>query len=262
MYGDPKAKIEEIIRNGYDFKFGDYLSKGFSLLQKNLGGFIVFTLVFIILSAVINFIPFIGWLANSLFISPALTVGFYLVARKLDLGKNTEFGDFFKGFDFVGQLAITALVMTGIILATLIPFYFAGGGSEFMNWYLEILKNPATAAENPVPDIPSWSVLLVLPAIYLGIAYSWSYMFVAFYNMSFWDAMESSRKLITQKWLIYFAFMIVLGLVAAAGFILLCVGILAAIPAIYCMQYAAFADVTKLNSETGNTDNIEQHLVE
>lgn len=260
MNGNHKARIEEIIRSGYDFKFGDYLSKGFSLLQKNLGGFILFTVVYVILSAVVSFIPLVGPIANSLFLSPALTVGLYLVARKLDKGEGTEFGDFFKGFDFVGQLALTALVMIGIIIASLIPFMIAVGGTGIFGWYMDALQNPINAGEPP--SLPFWSFILLVPAIYLGVAYSWSYLFVAFYKMSFWDALESSRKLISQKWVTYFAFSIVLGLIAAAGLILLCVGILASVPAIYCMQYAAFEDVTKLNAETEGGSDIEQHLVD
>lgn len=260
MNGDPKARIDEIILNGYNFNFGDYISRGFALLQKNLGGFILFSLVFIVLSSVISFIPYLGTVANSLFISPALTVGFYIVAHKLDKVEQTEFGDFFKGFDFIGQLALTALVMGLIVLATLIPFGLSVANTGIFEWFMDAQQNPVNIGDPP--SLPAWSYLLLIPAIYLSLAYSWSYMFVVFHNMSFWDAMESSRKLITQKWLMYFAFSIVLGLIAAAGLIIVCVGLLASVPAIYCMQYAAFADVTYLNRESSGNDNIERHLVD
>ena len=45
------------------------------------------------------------------------------------------------------------------------------------------------------------------------------------------------------------------------GVLLLCVGILASMPAAYCMIYAAFADLTKLNAEPEEGGGIEQHLV-
>ncbi|MBI5914828.1 MAG: hypothetical protein HY842_05585 [Bacteroidetes bacterium] len=260
MNENPKVKIDQILAQGIDFKFGDYIGQGFSLLQKNLGGFIGFTLVFIILSAVISLIPIVGTIANSLFISPALTVGFYLVARKLDRNEGTEFGDFFKGFDFIGQFALTAVVTGLILLVSMIPFIISVWGTGLFDWYQEAMQNPAAASDPP--SIPFWSIILLAPAIFLGLAYSWSYLFVAFHGMSFWDAMEASRRILMKIWPVYFAFTIVVGLIMAAGIILLCVGLLASLPAGYCMVYAAFADVTKLNVEPDPGDEIEQHLVE
>ena len=125
MTEDPRAKIERILSEGNDFKFGDYISQGFAILQKNLGGFIGFAAIFIVLSMVIGLIPFIGSFANSLVVTPALTAGAYLVARKLDRGEGTEFGDFFKGFDFTAQLALGALVTILFTLISLVPFGIA-----------------------------------------------------------------------------------------------------------------------------------------
>jgi hypothetical protein len=179
----------------------------------------------------------------------------------LDKGETAEFGDFFKGFDTIGQLALTALVMNLILIGSLVPFFLAISSSGLISWYMELMQNPTDFGD--IPQIPSWSGLLILPAIYLGVAYSWAYKFVVFYKMSFWDALESSRKLITKKWGIFFLFMLVAGLIGAAGVILLCVGILATLPVVYCAVYASFADVTKLNEAgTDSSDNIEKHLVE
>ncbi len=256
------TRIQQLIQDGYEFRFGDYIGKGFDLFKKNMGGFILFTVVFIVVYVVINFIPVIGAIANALIISPVLLVGAYLVAHKVDEGQATEFSDFFKGFDFVKQLAMTALFQSVIIYASLIPFALAVQNTGIFQWYMEAATNPMGAMDS-MPELPMWSVILIAPAIYLSIAYSWSYLFVAFYNMRFWDAMESSRKLISKKWLTIFAFSIVIGLIVGVGAILLCVGIFATLPAALCMQYAAFKDVTQLerDSETSG-DDLEQHLVD
>ncbi|MCB0517754.1 MAG: hypothetical protein H6577_05095 [Lewinellaceae bacterium] len=260
MNGDPKARIEAIIQEGYDFKFGEYISRGFDLLQKNLGGFILYTLVYLAIVMVVQFIPFIGPVAVQFFISPALTVGFFLVAHKLDRGETAEFGDFFRGFDYIGQLALTSLVMTVIIIASIIPFFLAVAGSGLFEWYMDAMQMKTEIGD--LPQMPGWAFLLLLPAIYLGIAYYWAYMFVVFHNLTFWEALESSRKLITKHWFIIFAFLLVTGLIMLAGAILLCIGILASLPAGMCMIYAAFADVTRLNAEPSSGDDIERHLVD
>ena len=256
------AKIEAIINEGYDFKFGDYISRGFDIVKKNWGGFIGFTILFLIITVVISFIPIVGTIANSLFIAPALTVGFYIVAHKLWKGENTEFGDFFKGFDHIGQLALTALVQSLIVLASMIPFFFVIKDSGLIQWYIDLMSDPVGMQGSVPPTPPAWSFLLLLPTIYLAVSYSWSYMFVVFHKMQFWDAMESSRKLITKKWFMFFLFYIVVGLIGGLGIIVLCIGLLFTLPAVYCMQYAAFEDVTQLNAEGGGeNDDIEQHLI-
>ncbi|TAK49639.1 MAG: hypothetical protein EPO28_00510 [Saprospiraceae bacterium] len=262
MNGDTTDKIDEIIQNGYDFRFGDYISKGFSLLQKNIGGFIIYAVVTLVLIMVINFIPIIGALVSNFILTPILTVGAYIVAYKLDKGEQTEFGDFFKGFEYIGPLALTALATFAIMMLSLIPFFLAVSSSGLIAWYMDVLQNPMSMSGVSIPSIPGWSFLLLLPAVYFAVAYNWAYMFVVFYKMSFWDAMESSRKVISKNWMIIFLFLFVSGLIAAAGIIVLCVGILVTFPAYLCMNYSAFADVTQLGTESKESDNIENHLVD
>ncbi|HHM21151.1 MAG TPA: hypothetical protein ENJ20_03915 [Bacteroidetes bacterium] len=261
MNENPISKIEQIINEGYDFKFGDYISRGFDIVKKDWGAFLGFTLIFFLITIVVSIIPFIGSFAYNLFIGPPLVVGYYIVAHNLWNGRTTKFSDFFKGFDYIGQLALTALVQGLIILVCFIPFILALWKSGLVEWYVEALSDPMAFRGNLPPTVEWWHYLLLLPVFYFSIAYSWSYLFVAFYKMSFWDALESSRKLITRQWFLVFVFMIVAFFIMMAGVLALCIGILFTLPAFYCMIYAAFADVTRLNEESQSDDNIEQHLV-
>lgn len=268
MNEETKQKLDAILRNGYEFKFGDYLGRGFELLQKHLGGFILYTLVFIMIyfvaSLVGGFIPIVGSFAVGLFLVPQLMAGFYLAAHQLHRGETPEFSSFFKGFDFIGQLALMTLVKTLLVLLAFAPFVLAvWGNSDLIQWYWEIIQNPAAAAEaaqNPPTMPPAWTFLLLLPVLYLSVAYALAPMFVVFYRLDFWNSLEYSRKLVTKKWFIFFAFYLVAGIIMMAGILLLCVGILASIPAVTCTYYAAFEDVTQLNREPAG-DDIEKHLI-
>ncbi len=267
MNGDPNAKIERIIEEGYDFKFGDYISRGFDILQKNFGGFILFSLLSVLIMGVVIFIPILGLLAVLLLLGPALMAGIYLVAHKVWRGEHTEFGDFFKGFDYAGQIVLVTLVsfLIGQILS--IPYYLAN--SELYSWYMDMfqvmMNDPASFADfaemGQPPQPPFWTYLLMLPSIYISVAYNWALQFVVFYKMGFWDALEASRRVITKKWFMVFLFLIVIGLIMAAGFIVLCIGVFVTFPAYLCMNYAAFEDVTQLNAEPQEGDDIEQHLI-
>jgi hypothetical protein len=256
-------KIERIINEGYDFRMGDYISQGLNTVQKNLGGFILYALAMFVILAVVNFIPIIGALLNQFILGPALTVGAYLVANKIRKGESTEFSDFFKGFDYVRPLALTALGIFVVTILAMLPFVFLGGGMELFSWYMDMMQDPM-GMQGTVPDFgfSILSFLLLLPAVYLGVAYSWAYKFVVFYDMSFWDAMEASRKVITKKWFMIFIFMIIIGIIAGLGILLLCVGILFTFPAYLCMNFSAFADVTRLDEEGDAMEEIERHLVD
>jgi uncharacterized membrane protein len=261
---DEKAKIDKIIQESNDFKLGDYLGRGFELFQKDIGGFVVFTLIFFILSMVIGVIPFVGSIANSFFIGPALTVGIYLVARRLDRGEPTEFGQYFKGFDFMGKLPLVALATAVITSLALVPFALVVWDPAWLEWYQEVVQNPGS----PPPAIPVmpplWSLLLLLPLFYIGIVYSFSYHFTIFHGLDFWSAMEASRRLLTKHFFMFFVFGLVLGLILVVSLCLFCIGILAGFPIVYCALYAAFADLTKLNAapEATEGEGLERHLVD
>ena len=87
-------RLQEIIDHGYEFKFGDYIGKAFSLFGKNVGGFMLFMFLFFMILLVCNLIPFLGMIGQILIPVPLLA-GVYIVGNKLDKGEPTEFGDFF-----------------------------------------------------------------------------------------------------------------------------------------------------------------------
>ena len=114
---------------------------------------------------------------------------------------------------------------------------------------------------NP-PEISPIYSLLQIPSYYLSIAWVWADLFILFKGMSFWDAMESSRKVVTKKWFHMLGLIIVLVLIALVGALLCGLGLLVAIPLMSCVVYASFADVVGLYDVEDNQDDILDHLVE
>ena len=208
MKDSTKNRIQEIIQNGYNFNFGDYISEGFNIMNKNVGSFIAFFLIYAFLSL---FSQALGALSIfSTFILTPIMLGLYLVAHKVQTGKPHEFGDFFKGFQFIGPIALLLLIQFGLYLLAMLPFGLYMGltvfpelqdislgdfnPSENPEYFLEILTSISA-------EVNSFLILLtLLPVIYLGISWSFAPFFVIFYNYSPWDALETSRKLITKKW--------------------------------------------------------------
>jgi uncharacterized membrane protein len=72
--------------------------------------------------------------------------------------------------------------------------------------------------------------LLVLPGIYLSIAYSFAPYLIVEKNMGVWEALETSRKAITEYWWRYFGLMLVAVLLVIVGSIPLLLGLIWVIP--------------------------------
>lgn len=262
-----KERINDLINNGYNFKFGDYISEGFRIVQKNIGLFVGYTVIYFLMSSVMGSIPVIGSLA-SIVISPVLMAGFYIVAHKVQNNREAEFSNFFDGFKDFKEIAIAAVMITLITVGLfVVPFLLIVGVDNLMgifNAYQEFISTADPYVFEGVFDIFKerwWLIFLgMIPAIYFSISYYWTYLFIIFYKLPAWEAMEASRKTVTKNWGIIFLFLFVVGLIGGMGIILLFIGILFTIPVMTSAIYASFADVTKLNYAEDH--DISEHLVD
>ncbi len=116
----------------------------------------------------------------------------YMFLRRMR-GETVQIGDIFAGFN----LALLNLVMCGLVKWLLICLGF---------------------------------VACILPGIYLGVGYVFAIPLVIDKKMDFWPAMELSRQVVHKHWWSTFALVIVLALVAFAGFLVCGVGELITIP--------------------------------
>lgn len=207
--------LEGLLQKDYTVKIGEYINSGWSLFQKNAGPFIGFTILVALINILIAKInqsasP-VGSLI-SILISGPLNAGFLIVAFKLLRDRATSFGDFFRGFNYYLPLFLVSLV-SGVMV-------FIG------------------------------FLLLIIPGIYLAIAYTFALPFVLEKKMNFWDAMELSRKLISKNWFAFFGFVLVLGLINIAGALVFGLGLLVTIPLSVGAIAAAYADIVGLPPAT------------
>ena len=73
-------------------------------------------------------------------------------------------------------------------------------------------------------------ILCILPGIYLAVGYVFALPLVIDKKMEFWTAMEVSRRVVHEHWWSTLALVIVVALVALAGFLVCGVGELITIP--------------------------------
>jgi uncharacterized membrane protein len=73
-------------------------------------------------------------------------------------------------------------------------------------------------------------LLLVLPGIYLMLAYAMAMPLLIEKNMGIWEAMETSRKAVGKRWFTVFALFLLLGVVCILGAIPLGIGLIWVMP--------------------------------
>ena len=189
---------------------GDYFKTGWGLFKQYPGGFVGFCLLNLVIQVALNAIPFVGPVASLAVTSP-LFMGNFIVSAKLLQGQTPEFRDFFAGFQYYLPL----------LLLSLVAGLFIGIGT----------------------------ILLVIPGVYLAVAYMFASYLVVDRRLDFWPAMELSRLTVNPRWFGYFAFMLLVALLNLAGAIALGVGLLVTIPLSFCTVTAAYADLFGFQSK-------------
>ena len=200
-------QLEKLFRFFPEFSIQESLLKGWDYFRAQPLNSVAFTLLVFSIQGISTYFLDDFSLVLSILISPPLTAGFFLVANRISRGVEVEFSSFFDGFSFWGILIVTSLI-SGILT-------FLG------------------------------VIALIIPGIYLAVAFMFGIPFALFSGMDFWNSLELSRKLITRNWWKFFGFVIVLIVVNILGLLFFLVGILITIPVSYYAIYAIFEELTR-----------------
>jgi hypothetical protein len=100
-------QLNEIVQRPYTVDISQFLKRAWQILLSNLGGFVGFT----ILALVILF-PLYFTVLGSILVMPALISGYFFVAFRIAQNKTVSFSNFFDGFreGFFGRLLLLFIV--------------------------------------------------------------------------------------------------------------------------------------------------------
>lgn len=153
---------------------------------------------------VILTIAFSTWVVGLILFGP-LTAGFYYIIFNRIRGKEIYIGDIAKGFN----------VFVPTLLAGILINIFVSIGYFF----------------------------LIIPGIVISALYMFALPLIIEKNMDFWQAMETSRKLVSRNIFELSVFMLVLMIFLVIGFILLLVGFFIALPIVVAATAYAYCDL-------------------
>lgn len=237
---DTSTLSPDIFARDYDLDIGGCISGGWNLLKNNMGLLVLAVLVYGLIEgaiALLGMIPFIGPLFSlaNLFVIGPLLGGIYYVFLKAVRKSPAEVGDVFAGFRtrywqlFLGNLVPGLLAGLCMIPAVIVAV-------------LTILPFTMHHA-HPGPAILVVAALVVLiglvPMIYLSVSWMFTLPLIIDKGLTFWPAMETSRKMVGKHWWTVFGFLIICGLVNLVGVLACCAGLLFTIPIVFgAMMYA------------------------
>jgi uncharacterized membrane protein len=181
---------------------GRWLGEGWALVKADLGNYIVISLLFAVLSGV----PFL---------QGPLIAGFHIFTMKKLMGRNAEFGDLFKGFNFFIP-ALVASLLIGL-------FTFAG------------------------------TLLCVIPGLVVAAMYKFTYLFIVDKRMDFWPAMQASHAIVKNDYFGFTMFLILAFLVNVLGFLCCIVGLLVTIPLTFAAITVAYKEIVGFEPRTADS---------
>ena len=201
----------------YDFNIIEVIKEGFRRIEGVKGTFLaafaLYIFVAIILQILLGFIfpsppapaepNYLNQQIVTILSYPVLMplmLGMIMLAINHSRGEQIEYRSIFNYYHLTGTLSFAAIF---IYIMTVIGF-----------------------------------VLLILPGIYLSIAYVFTLPLIADKNMTVWEAMEFSRKSVTKHWFKVFGLLFLLSLMMAVGTLALGIGLIWAVPLMFVTLYS------------------------
>jgi|GEM_PF-3528492 len=249
--------LEKILSEYRSFDIGDTLTRGYEIWKKDIWSYMGFFILYMIIIMGLSMIPIAGQLATSILIGPALTLGAAIFAYRLYSKDNAEFSNFFDGFAHWQQIAILGIITSIISIILLSPIIFSLGWSIIADGGASLLTEGF--------DNLTFSTLSkvgigisVLLLVYFSVCISFAVHFIGFFEVDAINAIKYSFKFVNRHWLWVFLYMIVAGIAACLGMILLLIGIIITAPLVYAFQFAAFDELTAVTEYFNKSDENDQ----
>jgi GYF domain 2 len=208
---EPKKIAENFIARGKKLEVSSCYDRAWKLVKAHFWALLGTTFLIIIVQAFINTIPVLGKFA-SLVIGGVFSGGLQYYYLKKIRGLPTTAGDAFSGF----SLAFLPLLLGGLVGTSLTVLGF---------------------------------ILLIIPGIYLSIAYLFTWLLIIDKKMDFWAALEVSRRVISAQWWQMFGLILLAIPFLILGLICLLVGVFVAVVLISAAIIYAYEDLCNSSSQ-------------
>jgi len=206
-----------------NFKFGEYINKGFELLKKDFGGVFVGFLVTFLMSI----IPFCGLLAVG---------NYYKYLRKLTKNQPASPGEIFDFKDFMPYFIFQLIIIGGVIVLYIPMIFIAviGGAASY--------GSDEPSVMGPILMFP-YMIVMFAAILYFALKGFYIPALITFKGITdIKTAWNISKVMSTGNLLNIFLFSLVIGILSQIGVIACGIGLFLTLPFLYTSNYFAFED--------------------
>ena len=247
-------KYDELISRGYQFEMSLYINEGWELFKKGVGGFVGYTVLYFIIVMVVSLTPMVSLISN--IIQYTLTAGYFIYCRNL-LTDQHEFKDFFDGFKSFKDIFLHGIMLMVffipivlLVFSVLLPYELLpdilSGDFDFEYLYEEWLAS----LEGNLTSIILIYFCIIALVVYIYLSYAFTLPLIVDGGLPFWEAMETSRKIIGKQFVPFLIMSILLTLISGFATAITCgLGLFGAIPFTYCVMFVAYDRITSSDDE-------------
>lgn len=246
--------LEELKTDKSVFSIGQAFSDGWAMVSKHLGYYILGGVIAVAIGFGVGIIPIVGGVVNNLILSPCLIAGAVYVTWNISRGKGwTDFGDMFKGFNYLQPVAISTLIQgTATLILTVLIFY--NFLPELMHLFKISQGANAFTRQEEIKDaflqlFTSKFIVsaFILSVVLLFVTALWAFKihFIVIYKMQAWPAMEMSRRIARHNLLPLIGFFLLMVFIIVLSALPCGIGLLFSLPLMIGATYSAFAQITQ-----------------
>jgi uncharacterized membrane protein len=186
---------------GVQSQTGRWIGAGWQLVKDDLGNYVLLALIFTVLNGMVPLI-----------LQGPLVAGFHIFTMKKLTGRQAEFADLFKGFNFF----IPTLV------ASLLIALFTSLGV----------------------------VLCIIPGLVIAAMYKFTYLFIVDKRMDFWPAMQASHAIVKQDYFGFTMFLLAAAGINILGALCCIIGVFVTIPITFAAITVAYQEIVGFDEQT------------
>jgi hypothetical protein len=209
------ALAQQVLARDYVLDIGSCLRRGWALVRSDFWPLVGVTALVLVLLSAASSLGEVSHSAGNVTVSASVLAillggplmgGLYLHFLKKIRGERVRLETAFSGF----SNSLLHLVLAGFVIFVLTLLGF---------------------------------ICLILPGVYLFVAWFFTLPLVIDKRLDFWPAMRVSRKVISRHWWEFLGFVLVLALVNLAGIMAACVGVFVTIPVSLAALMYAYEDI-------------------
>ncbi|WP_344822497.1 hypothetical protein [Rurimicrobium arvi] len=217
------------------YGMGTSLSRAWDDIKSNVFLYAGFSVVFLIVYAILSLIPFLGMLTG--FVSFIFNVSIFAACHHYRQTGQLEFGNFFSWSPKFGRLFLGNLIYVGLAILVMIPLVIISIAMLGLSAFSVLVEDPQTFIITYGSTLAGIALMFVVVSIIFGIWFFAYFFLLQFTEMSYSEALKASWKIGRNNIVQLIAFVLLSIGLSLLGVLVLIIGLAVTFPLLIATQY-------------------------